>query len=393
MNEQIRDDVEKGSISAIALDTSVFDAKQLSLETGLLRRVEQFRDSNGVELLIPDVVKSEVLAHLVRDAGKARSELHRAVRLVEKERLLPADAYEHLRAAVGRVADPMAAATERMEGWLTRTQAQVLEVAARIDLHTLFDRYFKAQPPFAENGNKKHEFPDAASLLALEHWAEEASTKVLVVSTDPDWKKYCASSTRLVWIGDLGDALSAFQDETARFAARRLAELSVDKDPLGLASALLGALQADDRIEFNVEATSSFAFEQDVVEPNFHKVDLPDVDAALAEFESVDHWDGTVIVRVSATAFAAVTSYFNFSSWDGLDKEYLDIGSGKFTTDERIEFDALVTLTGTIPDRMAIESVEILPAKHSITLHDIDPSWMHEQDSDDYERGSASHWD
>lgn len=385
MDAQIYDEIAKNLIGAIALDTSVFDAKQLRLETGLLRRVEQFRDSDDVQLLIPDVVKREVIAHLVQDAAKARTELQRAVRLVEKERLLPTDAFEQLQAAANRLVDPTVAAHERMAGWIDRTKAQELDVADRIDLRSLFDRYFLAQPPFADSGKKKHEFPDAAALLALEHWANERATKVLVVSTDPDWKKFCAESRRLVWVGELGDALSGFQNDTARFAARRLAELSAAGDRLGLSDVLLDALMTDDRIEFNVEASSSYEYEEDVIEPDFHAIDLPDEADAVANFEAVDHGDGTVAVRVQATAVASVASHFNFVKWDSIDREYMDIGSGTFRTDERIEFDALVTLGGDIPDRMTVQAVEILPTRHQIILDDIAPGWMRERHEDDYE--------
>jgi hypothetical protein len=69
-----------GRIRAIALDAEVFDAKQLALETGLLKRVEQFGGSD-IAVLLPDVIAAEVEAHLRQSPTDAQGKLKRAMRL------------------------------------------------------------------------------------------------------------------------------------------------------------------------------------------------------------------------------------------------------------------------------------------------------------------------
>ncbi|KAA0080903.1 hypothetical protein CIW54_22820 [Paraburkholderia sp. T12-10] len=137
------------------------------------------------------------------------------------------------------------------------------------------------------------------------------------------------------------------------------------------------------KIGFSVQADSSFEFEEDVVEPDFEDVELPD-DPVL-EFEAVDYGDDEVVVNVRAIALATVTSHFEFSKWDSIDRESMPMGTGSFATDERIEFQALVTLTGEIPDRMTIESIEILPSSHHIELSEIVPDWMRDGSNFDVE--------
>ncbi|KVK72163.1 hypothetical protein WS90_35325 [Burkholderia cepacia] len=383
MDQQLLDEIANDIIGAVAIDTCVFDAKGRALETGLLRRVEQF-DASDVQVLIPDVVTREVTAHLVREAAKARTGLQKAIELAASERLMSSDAQAQLEAIAAQAGEPGDVSKARLDAWLERTRAHVLDTAARVDLRTVMDRYFAAQPPFATTGDKKHEFPDAVALLALEHWAEEHATKVLVISTDKDWQDFCAASRRLVCVADLRDALGGFQTETARFAARRLAELSIDNDKLGLVDALLDALtNQGHKIGFSVQADSAFEFEEDVVEPDFEDVELPD--DPVEEFEAVDYGDDEVVVNVRGIALATVTSHFEFSKWDSIDRESMPMGTGSFATDERIDFEALVTLTGAIPDRMTIESIEILPGSHHIELSEIVPDWMRDRSNFDVE--------
>jgi len=258
-----------------------------------------------------------------------------------------------------------------------------LHASDHVTLDQVMLRYFGAQAPFATSGPKKHEFPDAVALLTLESWAEKQACKVLVVSNDPDWVRYCSKSPRLVVIRDLADALSGFQDQTANYAARRLAELLSEGDPVGLQRALLLALEGqDDKFEFDVDADSQFEFESEGVEAHFTDLELPDPEWAAKAFEAVDYGDGKVFVQVAATAVAEVSSYFRFRKWDGIDREYMPMGSGQIITDERIDIEAIVTLGGQIPDRLVIEAVEILQQTHHIELSDIEPDWMGEPDAE-----------
>ncbi|BCG04738.1 hypothetical protein PPGU19_093060 (plasmid) [Paraburkholderia sp. PGU19] len=391
MDEAIRQQIEANEIGAIALDTEVFDAKQLTLEVGLLRRVAQFADSE-ISVLMPDVIAGEIEAHLLQAASEAQGKLKRAMRLIDHAKLLSlvGDAKPATQ-LLEQIADPAAAAeiaSQRLAGWIERTGAVVLQASDHVTLDQVMLRYFGAQAPFAASGPKKHEFPDAVALLTLERWAEQQERKVLVVSNDPDWVRYCATSPRLVAVRDLADALSGFQDQTASYAARRLAELLNEGDSVGLQRALLQALDGqDDKVEFEVDADSQFELEPEGVAAHFIDVELPDPEWAKQTFEAVDYGDGKVFVQIAATAVAEVSSYFRFRKWDGIDREYMSMGSGHIVTEERINVEAIVTLGGQIPERLEIEAIEILPQTHHIELSDIEPDWMSDPDNyDTYDR-------
>lgn len=385
MDKAIREQIEANEIGAIALDTEVFDAKQLALEAGLLRRVAQFSDSE-ITVLLPDVIAGEVEAHLLQAASDAQSKLKRAMRLIEHAQLLSlVDDVTPATQLLANISHPEAAAEiarQRLARWIDRTGAVVLHAGDHVTLDQVMTRYFDAQPPFATSGPKKHEFPDAVALLTLEHWAEQQQHKVLVVSNDPDWVHYCSTSPGLVLVRDLADALSGFQDQTASYAARRLAELLDEGDPIGLQAALLRELSnQDSKIEFNIDAESQFEFEVEGGEASFTDVQLLEPEWANESFEAVEHGDGKVFVQVEATALAQVSSYFKFRKWDGMDREYMPMGGSQIVTNEHINIEAIITLGGQIPDRMTIEAIEILPQTHHIQLGDIEPDWMSNPDN------------
>lgn len=61
------------------------------------------------------------------------------------------------------------------------------------DLKVVVENYFNQKPPFG-NGKKKHEFPDAIVLSAIENWCIQQKQKIYFISSDPDFKKYTSQN-------------------------------------------------------------------------------------------------------------------------------------------------------------------------------------------------------
>ncbi|KML15957.1 MULTISPECIES: PIN domain-containing protein [Burkholderia] len=373
--------IATNQLGAIALDTSTFDAQHLNLEAGLLRRVEQFHRRGRVQVLMPDVVQREVLAHLARDAAKARSTLARAVRMAVRTQLLAPDQLAQLQAAVDQAVEPAIAAEARMAAWLTRTRAEVLDVGARVDVRSLFNRYFEARAPFADATKKKHEFPDAAALLTLEHWADEHDTAVLVVSADLDWQRFCADHPRLIWTQSLSDALSAFQDDSAQFAARRLAESIADGTDDELVDALFEAAPGFlNQIGMFLEVESTYEFGWNYV-THLQGFSWRTTNGVPDEVEAVDHRDGKVVVRVKGKLMAEIAIFVTFRAGTGAGEAAIPIGEKTIFLNEEIPCEALITLDDKKSDRFAFRDVEFLPTTFQVQLGKIDPDWTEPPDN------------
>jgi len=378
MDQRIKDLIDLGGIWAIAVDTNIFESKKFNLESGLLARVAQFADSS-VDVLLPEVIASEVVTHMRAEGEKAQTALKGALKLARAARLdksgQPLDAAE----ALARSSDlANTTARRRMDLWIERTGATVLRAGDYVSIDDVMERYFNAEPPFAVSGPKKHEFPDAVALMTLEHWAKQRDGTVIVVSNDGDCERYCERSERLELVRDLAEALGAFQPETASYAAWRLGELVNQGDPMRLNAAVLASLANwPDKVQLDVTAVSgSLAVEHEFDEIEFDELIWPASGTERASFTAVDHQDGTVAVRVKLKVRASVTSHFRFRAWDGIDRDHVDLGSGSFESEQSIPVRVIITVGGDIPDRMEIEDIEILPVRHAVELGEIEPSWM-----------------
>jgi hypothetical protein len=76
----------------------------------------------------------------------------------------------------------------------------------------VFDRYFSLQPPFQE-GKKRNEFPDAFSLCAISRWCHENQTTAYVISSDSDWRSFCANDDRLFGLNSIDELLDLVASE------------------------------------------------------------------------------------------------------------------------------------------------------------------------------------
>jgi hypothetical protein len=375
--DEIRMAVADGRLKAITVDTSVVDALQRGLEHGPLKRLAQFRGST-TRLVLSDVVRNEIEAHLRKDAKDAGAALDKALRHVGAAWRVDAQRLSQTRQALVGEQDADRVALTRLDDWMAATGTQVVRAQDHASIDELLSRYFEHRPPFAP-GAKKNEFPDALALLSLEAWADANDALVLAVSKDGDWAAFCEASKRLIAIDDLPTALACFQNDEARYGCQIAVARTRDNDGIGLLAAIERRLREwDESIEFSSEANSQFQWTEDMVEADYKVVGLSGVNDD-GDIEPLAYGDGELVVSLCVDVNAKVIGYFTFDKWDTIDREYLSMGTGSSSVQEQIVLDVTVTLGGRVPEHPEVLDVEILPRHVSIDFGEIEPDWMRDR--------------
>jgi hypothetical protein len=377
MDDQINKKILAGNITALTIDTSIFEKNGLALESGLLAQLDQFLESE-FELIIAHTVANEVKRHLAKNATDATRALRTALAHTAKHNALNPSHQDELTALSKLAAkDDGMRARKRFDDWALRVGADVIHEDDYASIGEVMRRYEAGEAPFAETGEKKQEFPDAVSLLTLEGWAEHHATQILAVALDKDWQRYGAQSKRLIVVDDLADALSTIQGMgAAREPALRLATLVATGDPLGLHTAVLDAVrQQADKFEFRVEADSQFSVEEDGIEVTVDEITLDSANPTGASFDTISHTDAQAVIKVSGIANLTVNVNFSFEKFDSIDRDYVSMGSAEIPECVEIMFEALVTLQICGND-LELEDVELLPVTHNLYFSDIEPDWM-----------------
>lgn len=373
--EKLKHAVLDGSVGAITVDTSVVERYQFGFESGVLAKLAQFSYAEADHIVL-DIVLHEIRSHLRSEADLVRSQVKNALKpLGNSWGIEKADREAALTLLFGQQSGE-ARTEERLRAFLQGSSAVVLTCSDLVGLPDVLSRFIETKAPFGNTEGKKHEFPDAVALLALEAWAVKNVKAVIAVSRDTDWKRYCVDSTRVYFIDDLAQALSAFQagaDDASLLLRSLLAEGKVPN----LDEIILEAIRSQsDKIDIDMEASANWYYE-----PELYDIEVSS-DSSMAEqvkeFEVIEFEDNVLVIQTSLAL--DVTAHFsvNFQAWDGVDREYLSAGSASIQQTERMDLEVILTMAfnnGTA----TIDSVELLPTGMTMYFGEIEPDWMNDR--------------
>lgn len=370
--EDLKQAVVGGRVGAISIDTSVVERYQYGFESGVLAKMSQFSRAETTHLAL-DIVLHEMREHLLKEADLVHSQVKNALKPLGNSWGIDKDRRDEALRLLFGVQSVDVRTDERLQKFLDDSSATVLNCAEFVSLTDVLSRFFETKPPFGNKEAKKHEFPDAIALLALEGWAARKGTTVVAVSSDGDWKRFCAESERIYCVDDLAHALSVFHagadDAAALFSAMLRAGAIEQLDAI-----LLDAIrEQSDKITFDFEAASNWYYEAELSDVQISsETSLAD---QIKAFDVLEYEEQTLVLQTSLMVDA--TAYFSasFEHWDSIDREYVGMGSTTVSQTEALDLDLIITVhfdNGSA----TISSVELLPASTTMNFGEIEPDWM-----------------
>lgn len=354
--DEIRGLIAEGGIVGFTLDTNIIDGlnNNGNLDNRILLSLETLK-AKKVTTILSDVVAKEVGSHMAQRHVAAHGDLATTLKAYSKiwkdhagfveefaAKLPPAD-------AIGAHADVL------LQAFCEKIGIKIISSNGAISVADLMEQYFKNKPPFA-GADKKHEFPDAVALAALDKWSQKHGP-VLAVSKDKGWAEYCEGSEYLYCASDLGKALALFHEDEAIVA---IFLSSLGDEPNGyFAGEILSAVQRDlDDLDFQVEASAFMEWDSEVEEAVVESIEYTG-----ANEQRIVASDGkSVTFLVPVRAKLRVQAGFNFSIHDSIDGDYVSLGGTvqDVTIDHR--YQVTVTISGKGSDIIEVDDAVINPA-------------------------------
>ncbi|MEH2245095.1 PIN domain-containing protein [Nostoc sp.] len=383
--DELKNIVRSGQFRAITLDTSIFDAQGLRLESGLLKQLEQFRDSS-TRLILSEVVKEETLSHLIEKARDAQKEIEKSLKQAKEHWRVEDQKIEVIKKTIFGEHKAQEIASERFSQFVEVTSLEIVEAQDYVMIGDLIQKYFQAKPPFSETGKKKNEFPDAIALMSLETWANKNRTKIIVVTSDNDWKNFCKRSERLLAIDDFAGALGLFQlqdaDDICRYLSERYEKCELEDVKEVISNALEYRISA---LDISPEADSAYVYEHESTEITFNEFEFKFLQSPNLIFRPVKFDDESLVVESKLSVDVNVECSFSFSVYDSIDGDDVSMGSSTASIQTNLDVDILVSFIGDL-DKVGAE-VEVEDVEIEITVPDVDfgmiePDWMDDEDYD-----------
>jgi predicted RNA-binding protein Jag len=177
----------------IFIDTEVFVSNNF-FQNKNLQRLAEFGNSETVNIYLTEITKNEIQSNIKENLMNAQQEINNFKKIISNKgkilkNLQNFKPYIDLpKLEVNINFDELSIELENFikEG---KVKFIAFELANITDV---VNNYFNQKPPFSL-GKKKHEFPDAIVLSAIENWCKKENEQIYVISDDADFKSYVSS--------------------------------------------------------------------------------------------------------------------------------------------------------------------------------------------------------
>lgn len=367
--EEIKELVANGKIVGIAIDTSIFDRYACDLNHPLLQSLAQF-SKEPVAIVISDIVKNEVISHIVDQSQKTLDGLQKALRNHIKRWRREAD-MDALLHALTDSKDAGAIGDIQFVDFVNAIEAEILPAVLDISVaHEAVERYFSAKPPFEEKKDKKSEFPDAFALLSIEKRFADEDQMVVAVSTDNGWKSFADASPVVICVDNLETALSYF-NEAGRHIVERVMGMLEDASAKSLIDEIELAIQARlDDADFDPEGDSYLEYEAEAVGAALNTVDFSNT----SHLRTIRYSEDSVTFSLEVQISCEFEAEFRFFAYDSVDKDYVSLSDQVFFIERRLPISIIVEIAREFTDEPEVISASAtLPRNYSIDFGQLEP--------------------
>lgn len=206
----------------VFIDTCCFISKHFNFGIHSLERTETYIDEGKIQLLMPDITKSEIEKKIKEKSQEAHLALKKLFTKENSIKIMTvADGLAY--SGVPQIPSPediYNKINDKFKDFLNYPNVEIVSTEF-VNPKTIFNNYFNSMPPF-DKENKKYEFPDAFVLEAINNISKSRNHEIYVISSDPDLISYTKLHDNLIHLKNINDlnSLIIHNDEELKAPAR-----------------------------------------------------------------------------------------------------------------------------------------------------------------------------
>ncbi|EIV2968281.1 PIN domain-containing protein [Cronobacter sakazakii] len=347
---------------AISIDSNIMYSLGYKFDAGVLEQLKQFKNKHVV-VVQPRIIHNEMVRHLSEPLDKLHTEIDKvrkeSVRKLKVTEEIAFAAAEQLKGELNSIE----LAEKIIADFYEDVNGILIDTKGYLDADELIDLYFRLEAPFENNKDKKNEFPDAIALLCLDAWASSQNFKVVAVSNDKGWKNFAEGAANIEVVDDLPSALAIFQphQRAIEIINSLLGNNFLDEGKrlfMEIRDWVAGAVT--DEVDLTVEASSSFIYDYDDITVEFESMKILQKQGKNDPVDLIRVDGNEIVLSINVEVQCHVEATFSYFIRDGIDRDYVMLGSSTEKTYESFNTLLLVTLEGDFAKSLDhIELVEV----------------------------------
>lgn len=349
-------------LKAITIDNCILKSQGYKFNEGILAQLTQFKNSR-IKFIQTDIVHNESIKHLAESIKSAKNTIEKSLTLASIYSLAPDDEIIRFKEKISVNDTDENIAEKIIFTFYEGSGATILDSTEHDILTTLLDMYFNTEPPFESVKDKKHEFPDAIALIALDSWADENDIDVIAVSDDKGWLSYAENSARITVFPKLAEALASLQpvSDVEKIINTIRLDALFENENIILSKIKEEITSAIESADITVDAVSSYAYESELTSINYISHTLEHDDEGHVNINIVRIDEHEVVLELEANIEFDFVAKFDFYLRDPIDKDYIKFSNNIVRQKDEISTEILITL-----------SVDSLSNINSIQINDIE---------------------
>jgi hypothetical protein len=349
----------KHIIENITIDTSFIEGQNF-LAGSKMQDLSKLAREGLVKLYLTDIIYKEVIGRFYKNANLAVDKIRKQIpQLTSTARLLRnfPDYKMYFDLPLPEIDNLCSKFKLEFDKWIKRNRVTIIP-SDHLTIKDVFDKYFSLKPPFSE-GDKKHEFPDAFSLQAIEEFFKSKRTQTNILSLDKDILTYISDfiiphedSAPII------DTIIRSSSEIIEGKAIRLIELEFVNSRLKLEQ------EVGDLIGEIIEDEMSSIYEIDeIVVDSVEGIDIYDVELGKYSIVNLDKKSGKVKIEcdVNFSFLVTFSGEDRSDSWyDKIDDKWYFLETKTYTIEDRYEITITINASFNILDEYADLEVDLI---------------------------------
>ena len=341
---------------AITFDTSFIQKENYNFKTGQIYKLHNLK-KYGIKIILHDIVYEELKKHIkskISNSLDIIKKTSKAIECLDINKLIP---------CIGRSSEIMSEKTDEytkniLSCFIKDFNIEKISYYYENIVEEVFRSYFGPTAPFS-NG-KKEEFPDAFTLMAIEHWSSQNDILTICISCDKDWEEYCKNSEYLFYSKNVSYLFETlFKDKIERDERTELIKGNIDKFKQ------LKHEQLANEISYAVENTNNFNLDYESsygCDCEINNTILNNYNIKSYEILSIDDADNdTFTYDISFNVLINIIIEYSYEIYiyDSIDKDYITLSSGHRTIDTNVKIDVSIEFEGDNGDIINIYNIDI----------------------------------
>ncbi|VEB36023.1 Uncharacterised protein [Legionella sainthelensi] len=223
------------NILYVFLDTQVFELFRFNINNSHLKILKEYCNKGLLNLVIVDVTKKEIESRISKNCDQINQKINSYLNNVNK--YLKSSDGSIIRDEISKFFEEEKIVTiinnkkdmliNQFNQFLTEIDCKIVP-ANIINVDNLYNLYFDILPPFENNNEKKHEFPDATMCLALQQYSIENDIPIHIITDDQGFKQFAKDKVNLIYHKQLSDFLDQLIDKPIKEKIHQYIEQNIN---------------------------------------------------------------------------------------------------------------------------------------------------------------------